>query len=646
MFQTPPLLRAGFGAVLAVFVVVALLAATALWRAEDSGRLLLHTEQVLTQIEAILARCVEAETGTRGFILTGDEQFLEPLKAAHDTLRRHLNDLAALTVDAPRQQQRVELLRTQVGSHIHNLRLLEADYRKGRQLRPARAIEQHEVMRGVRNTLNEMRRDEMALRDTRLRDDVAAVRRTRMLGTAVVGLMGALLVWVYVLLERDERRRAANAAALREVNDALERRVEERTTAWAYANAELSAVVQREQQARADLETASRLKDEFLMTISHELRTPLNTIHGWVRMLRTGAVPEKQEARALEIIERNTRAQTRIVEDLLDVSRIITGKLQLHVRHVDLRGVVQAGIESIRPAAAAKAIEVDMRIGDGPFLVTGDADRLQQVVWNFLSNALKFTPTRGRVTVTLETRENAVRLSVADSGIGIDREFLPFVFDRFRQGDTGTARAHGGLGLGLAIARNLVELHGGTVEVDSPGLNQGTTFTVQLPSVEPSAEGHRREPVDGSLAPAALILDPAHRLDGRRVLVVDDEPESRDLLAHVLEHAGATVATASSAGEAWAVLQSDAPDVLVSDIEMPGEDGYTLIRRARGLSTVQMRGMIAVAVTAHARPKDRVRALQAGYQWHLPKPLEPAELVSVIASLLSSEDRPQGLPLA
>ena len=306
MFQTPPLLRAGFAAVLAVFVAVALLAAAALRRAEDSGRLLLHTEQVLTQLEAILARCVEAETGTRGFILTGDAQFLEPLTAADRTLRKHLNELAALTVDNPRQQQRVELLRTRVASHIHNLGLLEADYHKGRPFRPGRAIEQRDVMRLVRETLNEMKRDEMVLRDTRLRADAAAVQQTRMLGTAVVGLMGALLVWVYALLERDERRRAANAAALRDVNDALERRVEERTTAWASANAELSAVVQREQQARADLETASRLKDEFLMTISHELRTPLNTIHGWVRMLRTGAVAETQKSQALEIIERNT----------------------------------------------------------------------------------------------------------------------------------------------------------------------------------------------------------------------------------------------------------------------------------------------------------------------------------------------------
>ncbi len=646
MFHTPPLLRAGFAAVLAVFVVVAVLAGSALRRAEDSGRLLVYTEQVLTQLEAILARSVDAETGIRGFLLTGDAQFLQPFDDAERALPRQLNELAALTADNQRQQQRLELLRTRVASHIHYLRLLRLDYGNNRPLRLGRALEQRAMMQAVRETLGAMQRDELALRDTRLREDVRAVQLIRMLGTTVVALMGALLVWVYVLLERDERRRAANATALREANDALERRVEDRTTAWATANAELSAVVAREQQARAELETASRLKDEFLMTISHELRTPLNTIHGWVRMLQTGAVPDSQQSRALDIIERNTRAQARIVEDLLDVSRIITGKLQLHVRRIDLRGVVQAGIESIRPAAAAKPIELETRIGEGPFLVTGDADRLQQVVWNFLSNALKFTPAHGRVTVTLDRQENAVRLSVADSGIGIVREFLPFVFDRFRQGDTGTTRAHGGLGLGLAIARNLVELHGGSVEVDSAGLNQGTTFTVQLPSVTPAREGQHGELVEQPLAPGGLVLGHAHRLDGRRVLVVDDEPESRDLLAHVLQHAGAQVTTASSAVEAWAVLESNAPDVLVSDIEMPGEDGYTLIRRARGLSTVQTGRMIAVAVTAHARPKDRVRALQAGYQWHLAKPLEPAELVAVIASLLLSENDPERIPLA
>jgi signal transduction histidine kinase/ActR/RegA family two-component response regulator len=634
----------GFSAVLAVFITVGMLAAGALGRTEDSSRLVLHTEQVLAQIEAVLARSVDAETGTRGFLLTGDTRFLEPFDEAERALPRQLNELATLTDDNPRQQQQLEQLRTEVGSHIQLLRLLRLDHEHGRPLRPGRALDQRAMMNKVRNTLHGMQQVESVLRDTRLRDDARAVGRTRAMGTAVLALMGALLVWVYVLLERDERRRAASDTALRQANDQLERRVAERTEAWATANAELTAVIARDQQARADLETASRLKDEFLMTISHELRTPLNTIHGWVRMLQSGAVPEQQRARALEIVERNTRAQTRLVEDLLDVSRIITGKLQLKVSRVDLHAVVQAGVESIRPAAVAKGIDLDIHADAGPFIAIGDPDRLHQVVWNFLSNALKFTPPRGRVTVTLDSPADSVGISVADSGIGIMPEFLPFVFDRFRQGDTGTTRAHGGLGLGLAIARNLVELHGGSVEVDSAGLNQGTTFRVLLPSAAPLAgEPQEAEPV---AVGAAVQIGAGYRLDGCRVLVVDDEPESLDLLSHVLEHAGARVASASSAGEAWALLQSDTPDVLVSDIEMPGEDGYTLIRRARGLTTTQMARMIAVAVTAHARPKDRVRALQAGYQWHLPKPLEPAELISVIASLLAAGSEERRIPLA
>jgi signal transduction histidine kinase/ActR/RegA family two-component response regulator len=644
MLRTPPLLRLGFAAVLAVFITVALLAAAALGRTEDSSRLVLHTQQVLAQIESVLTRSVDAETGIRGFLLTGDTRFLEPFDQAEQSLRRELNELARLTDDNPRQQQRVELLRTQVAGHMALLGKLRVDYEHGRQLRPARALEQRGVMNAVRQTLREMQLGESALRDTRLSEDARAIRRTRAMGTAVLALMGALLVWVYVLLERDERRRAASDAALRQANDQLERRVAERTEAWATANAELTGVVAREQQARTELETASRLKDEFLMTISHELRTPLNPIHGWVRMLQSGAVAEPQRARALEIIERNTRAQTRLVEDLLDVSRIITGKLQLKVRRVDLQSVVQAGVESIRPAAVAKGIDLETHADAGPFIAMGDPDRLQQVVWNFLSNALKFTPPRGRVIVTLERPGDSVRISIADSGIGIVPEFLPFVFDRFRQGDTGTTRAHGGLGLGLAIARNLVELHGGSVEVDSAGLNQGTTFRVLLPSA-PAAAADDAE-AEWAGIEAAVRIDAGDRLDGCRVLVVDDEPESRDLLSHVLEHAGARVASASSASEAWTLLQSDTPDVLVSDIEMPGEDGYMLIRRARGLSTTQMERMIAVAVTAHARPKDRVRALQAGYQWHLPKPLEPAELVSVIASLLAAGNQDRRIPLA
>jgi signal transduction histidine kinase/ActR/RegA family two-component response regulator len=635
MAPTTRLLRAGFAVVIVVFVGVMLLTARALTRAEESNLRLVHAEQVLARVQGVLARCVDTETGLRGFLLTNDQRFLRPFDEAARTLPEELNKIAELTSDNPRQQAEVELLRTQVGSHIELLRRLLSERKRNRPLRPRAAIEQQVVMDRVRATLKRMETEELRLVQERVGDDARAMRRARALGTLVFASMGGLLVWVYVLLDRDERRRAASAEVLRDANDTLERRVQERTAAWAIANAELTAVVKREQQARGELESAGRLKDEFLMTVSHELRTPLNTIHGWVRMLQAGTVPAEQRARALEVIERNTRAQARLVEDLLDVSRIVSGKLQLKVRRVELRAIVQAVVESMRPAAAAKSIEVETSMAGGPFVVTGDPDRLQQVVWNFLSNALKFTPTRGQVAVMLDVRAGTVRLTVMDSGIGIAREFLPFVFERFRQGDSGTTRAHGGLGLGLAIVRHLVELHGGSVEVDSPGLNQGTTFRMLLPLAR-AAEADPPEAVDDDRSPASQSLVPsAARLDGRRVLVVDDEAEARALLSHVFEHAGALVTTAASSREAWALLQLETPDVLVSDIEMPGEDGYTLMRRVRGPELPFAGRMVAVAVTAHARPEDRMRALQAGYQWHVPKPLEPAELVSIVASLLS-----------
>jgi signal transduction histidine kinase/ActR/RegA family two-component response regulator len=635
MAPTTRLLRAGFAAVIVVFVGVMLLTARALTRAEESNLRLVHAEQVLARVQGVLARCVDTETGLRGFLLTNDQRFLKPFDEAEKALPKELNTIAELTSDNPRQQAEVELLRTQVASHIELLRRLLSERKRSRPLKPRAAFEQQLVMDRVRATLKRMETEEKRLIQERMGDDARAMRRARALGTLVFASMGGLLVWVYVLLDRDERRRAVSAEALREANDTLERRVQERTAAWAIANAELTAVVKREQQARVELESAGRLKDEFLMTVSHELRTPLNTIHGWVRMLQAGTVPVEQRARALEVIERNTRAQARLVEDLLDVSRIVSGKLQLKVRRVELRAIVHAVVESMRPAAAAKSIEVETSMAGGPFVVTGDPDRLQQVVWNFLSNALKFTPARGQVAVMLDVRVGTVRLTVMDSGIGIAREFLPFVFERFRQGDSGTTRAHGGLGLGLAIVRHLVELHGGSVEVDSPGVNQGTTFRMLLPLARPSdadlpeAEEDDRSPASQSLVPSA------GRLDGRRVLVVDDEAEARALLSHVFEHAGALVTTAASSREAWALLQLEAPDVLVSDIEMPGEDGYTLMRRVRGPELPFAGRMVAVAVTAHARPEDRMRALQAGYQWHVPKPLEPAELVSIVASLLS-----------
>ena len=385
---------------------------------------------------------------------------------------------------------------------------------------------------------------------------------------------------------------------------------------------ERAELLRREQQA-------SRMKDEFLMTVSHELRTPLTAIYGWARMLVSGEIREDQKRRAIETIERNAQAQTQLVNDLLDVSRAMSGKVRLDVGSVDLSHVVLAVIDSMQPAADAKGIRLQSVLDPHAGPIAGDRERMQQVVWNLLSNAIKFTPRGGRVEVSLERRQSDVELIVSDTGSGIDAHFLPHVFDRFRQADAGTTRQHGGLGLGLAIVRHLVELHGGSVTVESPGLGAGATFRVRIPltmalhepeiAVQPSAaaEEDRR----------------AGRLEDLRVLVVDDEPQARELFSAIVENAGAEVRVAGSAGDAVAVLRSWTPEVILSDIEMAQEDGYVLMERILGLARAEGQRPIAIAVTAHSRPEDRVRALEAGFNWHLPKPIEPSELVAVIASL-------------
>ncbi|HEY9282801.1 MAG TPA: PAS domain S-box protein [Pyrinomonadaceae bacterium] len=390
-----------------------------------------------------------------------------------------------------------------------------------------------------------------------------------------------------------------------------------------------------EQKARAAAEEASRLKDEFLATLSHELRTPLTAIVGWSAMLRTSAFDEQATAKALETIERNARAQARLVEDLMDVSRIITGKLRLDVRPVDLAPVIEAAADAVRPASGAKGIGLRVALDPRAGPVSGDPVRLQQVVWNLLSNAVKFTPRGGRVEVRLGRTGSHVEMSVGDDGVGIEPEFLPHVFDRFRQADQRITRQHGGLGLGLAIVRHLVELHGGTVRAESAGLGRGTTFTVVLPAAPARADAGvsaagRERPASGD-APAAD--DCPGRLDGLRVLVVDDEPDTRELLRVGLEQCGAEVTTAASAGEALVAMTAEPPDVLISDIGMPGEDGYELIRHVRELPAEAGGRVPAIALTAYARVEDRMRALRAGYQMHVPKPVELEELVAVAASL-------------
>jgi CheY-like chemotaxis protein len=378
-----------------------------------------------------------------------------------------------------------------------------------------------------------------------------------------------------------------------------------------------------ERAARSEAERATRLKDEFVATLSHELRTPLNAIVGWASILRADRRTETIK-QGVEVIERNAKLQAQMIEELLDMSRIISGKLLFELEKTDVTELVEAAVAAVRPVAAAKGVLLNLNVARCGS-VSADPTRLQQIVWNLLTNAIKFTPRAGRVDVALRENQGQVELSVSDTGLGIKPEFLPFVFDRFRQADASTTRRHGGLGLGLSIVKSLVELHGGTVDVESPGEGQGATFIVRLP-VPPLPE---ETPVN---LPAPEIQG-TPELSGLRILVVDDEDDARTLARRVLEERGAHVITVSSAAEAMAsVGENNPPSVLVSDIGMPEQDGYDLIKQMRALPGDAGR-VPAVALTALARAEDRKRALSAGYQKHISKPVDPAELIAAIASL-------------
>lgn len=391
----------------------------------------------------------------------------------------------------------------------------------------------------------------------------------------------------------------------------------------------------REEKARAEAEAANRLKDEFLATVSHELRTPLNSILGWAQLLQTGSLDESASSRALMTIERNTKTLAQIIEDLLDVSRIITGKLLLDVQPVELHSVVEAALESIRPATDAKSIQLQVSLDAGVGAVSGDPNRLQQIVWNLLSNAIKFTPTAGQVSVKLERTGSRARITVSDSGEGMDPAFLPYVFDRFSQADSTFSRTHGGLGLGLAIVRHLVELHGGAVGADSPGKGKGATFSVSFPLLasEENAIAYS-EPLTNSSQPTS---EEPRDLAGLLVMIVDDEHDARELLVAMLELRGARVIAAASAAEAFEklsqVTNGSVPDVLVSDIGMPVEDGFDLINRVRAMEPERGGDIPAIALTAYAGEGDKARVLAAGYQRHVAKPVAPADLAMAIAGL-------------
>ncbi|MBD0372762.1 MAG: response regulator [Pyrinomonadaceae bacterium] len=429
------------------------------------------------------------------------------------------------------------------------------------------------------------------------------------------------------LNDADERLRAI--VLLQQKARLLEARIEER-----------EQLLVREQTARAEAESANRLKDEFLATVSHELRTPLTAILGWSHMLRHRRMDEAATARAIQTIERNAKAQAQLVEDILDVSRVITGTLRLNVGQVDAASIINAAIDSVQLAADSKGIQLEVTLDPKARHLQGDVNRLQQVVWNLLSNAIKFTPAGGLVRVRLERTNTYVQIKVSDTGQGIKPEFLPHVFDRFRQADGSTTRRHGGLGLGLAIVRHLVELHGGTVMAESAGEGLGATFIIRLPLV---VDKERNAQVAGREKPwtnheRSARLNPLPSLEGVRVLVVDDDSDTLNLLSVMLTEYKANVQATSSAAEALEVIKWFKPDVLISDLAMPYEDGYSLIQKVRALEAeagYDKRAQ-AIALTAYARVEDRMRALSEGFNIFVPKPVEPNELITAIASLAES----------
>ena len=459
-------------------------------------------------------------------------------------------------------------------------------------------------------------------------------------------LKSKVAVFVELYQKREALKRQAQALLL--AHEELEDRVRARTRELADTNtalrdevderkrieAERLLLLESEQRARAHAEAVNRLKDEFLATLSHELRTPLNAILGWSHLLTSRRNDPAMVERAIGVIRNNAMAQSQLIEDILDVSRIIGGKLRLKLARVPLQEVIEAALDSVSPAAQAKAIEIARDVDDIEPII-GDYDRLQQVVWNLLSNAVKFTPRDGRVTVSLKRVEDDVVLRVADTGIGISPDFLPYVFDRFRQADGTATRRHGGLGLGMAIVRYLVELHGGTVRAESGGEGQGATFTITLPTrlavtPDPDLEAAPAETADE--APVAAMP----HLDGISVLVVDDDMDSRTFVCQLLQNHGATVAASDSTSDALLRFRELRPDVIISDIGMPDEDGYALIKRVRSLTSREGGDTPAVALTAYVRRKDENAALSAGYHRHVRKPVDVSELITAVAELAAN----------
>ena len=483
-----------------------------------------------------------------------------------------------------------------------------------------------------------MRNDEPFVIDDVTTDEEASGDREQFLARQVAAVMavplhknGRLVAIMAVHSARPRTWQSVEILLLRHVANRCWDAIEA-----AHAQRRLRESFQAEQSARGEAERASRMKDEFLATLSHELRTPLNAILGWAHMLRRPDIGAREAQRGAEVIERNARAQATIIEDLLDMSAIISGKVRLQMQPVEIANALRTAVDTSRPTADAKQVtlELDADHMEGAS-ISGDPNRLQQVLWNLLTNAIKFTPAGGRVDVILRQEEGRLLIRVTDTGEGIPAEFLPYLFDRFRQADASTTRKHGGLGLGLSIVKHLVELHGGSISAASEGSGRGATITVSLPFAREAQAEAPMAPVERRAGSRfAVPMDEWDDIAGKRVLVVDDDADARDLVRRVLEDCAVHVSTAGSAAEGLAQLQAAAFDALVSDIGMPGEDGHAFLRRVRAMPDATRASVPALALTAYARPEDRAKAIQAGFNMHASKPIDPAELVALVAALV------------
>ncbi|HEV3457452.1 MAG TPA: ATP-binding protein [Thermoanaerobaculia bacterium] len=615
-----------------VLVLNGLWASAALRTLIDDNARYSHTRQVIAQIEGLRSTIAEATAAVRAYLFTGDGAYLTSYRAAVDRFHQGSARLQQLTVDNPAQERRLALLNQAIGVRLALCaEVIETRQRQGldaaRGLFMSRRNDAVVAQAGSLLVALEQEEELRLLEARTSRSDAA--ERTAKLAYLLVNLLAAgflAAVWFQ-----------ARAAAAERSRHELEL-VDQREWHATALQREREQLLERERHSRHTAESANRAKDSYLANISHQLRTPLGVILGWAGILRAANADARTVGHAADVVERNARILAKLVDDMLDISRIVSGKVQIEPVEIDPGVVVTAVVEALRPAAEEKDVGLDLLLEPLPGPVVADPQRLQQVVWNLLSNAIKFSCEGGQVKVTLGVAGDRLRIEVCDDGCGIAPERLPYVFERFWQADTSSTRRHGGLGLGLAIVRHLVEMHGGRVTAASAGEGHGSTFAIEIPvrgPKEAAAAAAGRTAVAAAAAPPGPALVGRRVLHGARILVVDDEQDAAEWVAELLGAEGAEVRTADSAAAGLAELRRWRPDLLIADVGMPGEDGYGLMRRVRALGPEEGRQTIALALTAHARPEDRMRVLSVGYQMHAAKPIDPIELLIVSASLLN-----------